>query len=276
MQWGPLVDLWPRMNTRFGTRPTDGCMRVRDGRNAGWRGRGTCSPDRGEPNTGIPEHVRTEIQDAALTALPSQNDRPRQLSTSLTFNTTFSVPTIPDSDRRIHFHGDPERIANGLRIASASAGHFASIPSSLSAVRFLLFTFWATHAEPLPFGRIWRTPIAQEAHTKCTPVAHSHAPSGGHVDAHLSGHARGHGFGHGEASCDAHQFRLLSELVCTPACTWVAPAERCLRAHDADSLRTATRTRDWLGSAPTCSLRNLHLCGPTSSQHFHAGVHTGV
>ena len=171
MQRGPLVDLWPRMNTRFCTQPTDGCMRVRDGSNAGWKGRGTCSPEQGEPDTGIPEHVRTEIQDAALTALPSQNDRPRQLSTSLTFNSTFSVPSIPDSDRRIHFHGDPERIANGLRIASASAGHSASIHLTLSALRIFLFTFLARHAEPLPLGRIWRTPDPPEVRHKCVTSA---------------------------------------------------------------------------------------------------------
>jgi hypothetical protein len=182
MQGELLVDSWPRMNTRFRTRPTDGCMKVRDARSAGWKGSGTCSPDQGKPNTGIPEHVRTEIQDAALTALPSQNEGPRQLSTSLTFNTTFSGPTVPDSDRRIHFHGDPERIANGLRIASTSAGHFASIPRSLSAVRIFLFTFWAKHAGPLPFGRIWRTPDPSEVRHKCVTGMPAEPPA----DASLS------------------------------------------------------------------------------------------
>ncbi len=269
-----MVDSWPRMNTRFRTQPTDGCMRVRDGRNSGWKGRGTCSPKQGEPDTGIPEHVRTEIQDAALTALPSQNDRPRQLSTSLPFNSTFSVPSIPDSDRRIHFHGDPERIANGFRIASSTAVNSASIPRSLSEVRLFLFTFWARHAGPLNKVRFWRTPIAQHAHTLCTPVRHSCAHSGGHWVVHFSGHARGQRFREDRARCGAHPFRSHSELSRTPAWAWVPPANECPRARGSGMSQHVRRTWIGLRSATSCWFRDSHRCGAKSAQHSRSGVRT--
>ncbi len=279
MQRGPLVDSGPRMNTRFGTRPTDGCMTVNNGRKAGWKGRGTRRRGQGESDLCMSGDAKSAIQQPSPSTLTPQNDSPDTLSTPITHPSEFLVQISTALNHRIRFSDDAERIANGLRIVSASAGHSASIPMTLSAVRFFLFTFWATHAEPLPFGRIWRTPSAQLAHTMRAPVRHARAHSGGHSGVHwgvhLSRHARGQRFRKDRARCAAHPFRPHSELSRTPAWAWVPPANGCPCARGADiSQRT---TRAWIGltSAPSCDLCDPHRCGVTSAKHSRSGVRTG-
>jgi hypothetical protein len=218
--------------------------------------------------------ARPELQYAALMTLISQNERPRQLSSSHTFDSNFSDPRLADSDRPIRFLNEAERMANGLWIAFASAGHLASIPRSLSAVRFFLFTFWARHAGPLPFGRIWRTPIARLAHTKCAPGRHARAHSGGHRGVQLSRHARGHRFRKDRARCGVRPFRLQSELSRTPTCAWVTPVDECPRARGADISQHATRTWIRLGSLPSCGLIDPNRCGSTNAQHSRFGART--
>jgi hypothetical protein len=167
MQRAPLVDSRPRMNTRFGARPTDGCMTVNDGWKAGWEGSGTRRRGQGESGSCMSDDARTEIQCASQTPPTPQYNSPDLPSLPLAHPPDFPVQNLPDLHHPIRFQGDAELVANGPRIASATAGHSASIPRSLSAVRIILFTFLARHAEPLPFGRIWRTPDPPEMRQKC-------------------------------------------------------------------------------------------------------------
>jgi hypothetical protein len=137
------MDSWPRMNTRFGTRPADGCMTVNDGWKAEWEGRGTRSRGQGESGPCMSDNAKPEFQDASPTTLTPRHDSLDTLSILITQSSDFVVQSSTGLNHRIRFSEDAERIANGLRIASASAGHSASIPRSLSAVRFFLFTFLA-------------------------------------------------------------------------------------------------------------------------------------
>jgi hypothetical protein len=268
------VDSRPRMNTRFGTRPTDGCTTGNDGRKAGWEGRGTRSRGQGESSPCRSDDATTAVQDAAPTTLTPQHDSPSTLSIPIAHPSDFLVRISTGLNHRIRFSDDAERLANGLRIASASAEHSASIPRSLSAVRILLFTFWARNAGPLNKVRFWRTRIAQLAHTRCAPVRHSSAHSGGHRGMHLSGHARGQRFRKDRARCGVRPFRLQSQLSRTPKCAWVTPVDECPRARGADSALRATRTWSGLRSAPSCGFCDPHRCGATSAQHSRSGVRT--
>ncbi len=127
--------------------------------------------------------------------------QPGPTVSSARLHARFPGPEPPRSASPHSLPGRPERIANGPRIASATAGHSASIPSSLSAVRIFLFNILARHAEPLNKIRCWRTRIAQLAHTRCAPIRHSHAHSGGNRGVHLSGHALRQRFRKDRARC---------------------------------------------------------------------------
>jgi hypothetical protein len=196
-----LVDSRPRMNTRFGARPTDGCMTVNDGWKAGWEGSGTRRRGQGESGSCMSDDARTEIQCASQTPPTPQYNSPELPSLPLAHPPDLPVQNLPDLHHPIRFQGDAERIANGPRIASATAGHSASIPRSLSAVLIFLFTFLARHARPLNKVRCWRTRIAPLAHTRCAPIRHSHAHSGGNRGVHLSGHALRQRFRKDRARC---------------------------------------------------------------------------
>ena len=275
MQRAPLVDSRPRMNKRFGTQPTDGCMTVNNGWKAVWKGEGTSSRGQGESSPCRSDDATTGVQDAGPTTLTPQQDSPNTLSIPITDPSDFLVQNLADLHHPIRSQGDAERIANGLRIASALAGHSASIPSSLSAVRFLLFTFWARHAEPLPFRRIWRTPSAQLAHTLCAPVRHTHAHSGGHRGVHSSRHPRRHGFRKGRTRSGAHAFGLQSELSRTPACPRSAQVDGLPRARVAGLWRKAWHASIGLRSAPCFGACGPHRCVAVSANHVCSDVRNG-
>jgi hypothetical protein len=263
------------MNTTFGTRPTDGRTTGNDGSKAGWEGRGTRSRGQGESLPYRSDEATAEVQDGSPTTLTPRHDSPDTLSIPITHPSDFLVQISTGLNHRIRFSDDTERLANGLRIASASARHSASIPRSLSAVRFFSFTFWARHAEPLPFRRSWRTPSGQLVHTLCAPVRHTHAHSGGHRGVHSSRHPRRHGFRKGRTRSGAHAFGLQSELSRTPACPRSAQVDGHPRARVAGLWRKAWHASIGLRSAPCFGACGPHRCVAIRANHVCPGVRNG-